>query len=270
MAVIALVAGKGSPGVTVSGLALTFAWPRPVILVEADPAGGDIRHGYLRQFDLPADVGLMQVAIAELRGVAHEYLWGNLVDLDGDRRTRMLLPGLAHAGQAPSLDPVWDGLSVLLRQVKHIDPGYDVIVDCGRLPAPHAPWPLLWHADAVLLVARPTAASIASARYTLATLRAQLRQSGAGDRALSLLLTGEGDYNRREIERHLSLDGFTPDVLATLPHDPNSAAVLSLGGNLYKRALLRAATAAARDIRDRADEMHTLLNQAVTVEAGRD
>ncbi len=268
MAVIALIAGKGSPGVTVSGLALTFAWPHPVVLAEADPAGGDIRHGYLRSVDLPGDIGLMPVAIAELRGTAPDQLWHNLVDLDGPRRTRRLLPGLTHAGQAPSLEPVWEGLAGLFHSLAATAPGYDVIVDCGRLTTPHAPWPILRRADAVLVVARPTAASIASTSHALAAIRADLRQRGAGDRPLALLLTGEGDYQPREIERHLtSGDGFTPEVVAALPHDPKSAAVLSFGGNLYKRGLLRAAIGAARAVRDRAAQVQALLHHSVAAEA---
>jgi hypothetical protein len=40
--VIALCSDKGSPGTTTSALALAAAWPDPPIVVEADPAGGDL------------------------------------------------------------------------------------------------------------------------------------------------------------------------------------------------------------------------------------
>ena len=39
---IALCSAKGAPGVTTSGLALALSWPRPVVLAELDPAGGDV------------------------------------------------------------------------------------------------------------------------------------------------------------------------------------------------------------------------------------
>ena len=45
---IALCSVKGAPGVTTSALALALSWPRPVVLAELDPAGGDVLPGYGR------------------------------------------------------------------------------------------------------------------------------------------------------------------------------------------------------------------------------
>ena len=42
MALIAIAADKGSPGVTTTSVALAAVWPRRVLLAEADPAGGDL------------------------------------------------------------------------------------------------------------------------------------------------------------------------------------------------------------------------------------
>lgn len=39
MAMITLVSASGAPGVTSTALALASSWPRPVLLVEADPSG---------------------------------------------------------------------------------------------------------------------------------------------------------------------------------------------------------------------------------------
>ena len=41
---IALASVKGSPGVTSAALALAAVWPNPVVLVEADPSGGDLTY----------------------------------------------------------------------------------------------------------------------------------------------------------------------------------------------------------------------------------
>ena len=49
MAVIALASASGSPGVTTTALGLAMLWPRPVLLVEADPTGGSgLLAGYFR------------------------------------------------------------------------------------------------------------------------------------------------------------------------------------------------------------------------------
>jgi len=43
---IAFVSGKGAPGTSTSALALALAWPRPVLLAECDPRGGDLVWGF--------------------------------------------------------------------------------------------------------------------------------------------------------------------------------------------------------------------------------
>ena len=49
MAVIALTSASGSPGVTTTALGLALSWPRPVLLVEADPTGASgLLAGYFR------------------------------------------------------------------------------------------------------------------------------------------------------------------------------------------------------------------------------
>ena len=64
---IALCSAKGAPGVTTSALALALSWPRPVILAELDPAGGDVLAGYGRG-ELSAG-GLADLELAARCGV---------------------------------------------------------------------------------------------------------------------------------------------------------------------------------------------------------
>jgi len=42
VALIAVAADKGAPGVTTACIALAAVWPRQVLLAECDPAGGDL------------------------------------------------------------------------------------------------------------------------------------------------------------------------------------------------------------------------------------
>jgi hypothetical protein len=254
MAVIALIGGKGSPGVTVSSLALSFGWPRPRILVEADPAGGDIRTGFLRHLDIPADFGLMQLVLADLRGQGSD-LSANLINLGDQKTSWMLLPGIDSPTQAPSLNQAWDGLADLMAAAGAAEPGFDAIVDCGRIITPFVPWPILWRADAVLVVARPTASSLASAMATVRLLKPSLNTNGAGDRTLGMILVGSGDYQPAEIERAFARDAAaTVDIVGTLPHDPDTARVLSSGGTVHRRQqLLRAAGGLAETVATRVD-----------------
>jgi cellulose biosynthesis protein BcsQ len=48
MSVIALCSASGAPGVTTTAVGLALLWPRPVLLVEADPAGGSVLAGWFR------------------------------------------------------------------------------------------------------------------------------------------------------------------------------------------------------------------------------
>ncbi|MCB0909871.1 MAG: hypothetical protein KDB63_22470, partial [Nocardioidaceae bacterium] len=66
MAVVALASASGSPGVTTTSLGLALAWPRPVLLVEADPTGGSgILAGFFRGLR-EYDAGLVEVALSPL------------------------------------------------------------------------------------------------------------------------------------------------------------------------------------------------------------
>jgi len=66
MAVICLTSASGSPGVTTTAVGLAFCWPRPVLLVEADPTGGSgILAGFLKG-TTPYDTGLVELALSPL------------------------------------------------------------------------------------------------------------------------------------------------------------------------------------------------------------
>src|SRR6266700_3629649 len=70
MALVAIAADKGAPGVTTASLALATVWPRPVLLAECDAAGGDLFYR-LPAADggrLDPQRGLLSLAVAARRG----------------------------------------------------------------------------------------------------------------------------------------------------------------------------------------------------------
>ena len=71
MSLYALVSPGGAAGCTTTALAVTLTWPKPVILAECDPAGGDILAG-LFAGHLPAPRGLLGVAFEAGRGQKHQ------------------------------------------------------------------------------------------------------------------------------------------------------------------------------------------------------
>ncbi len=234
---IALCSAKGAPGVTTSALALALAWPRPVILAELDPAGGDVLAGYGRA-EMAAG-GLADLELAARRGGLADQLHAHLLRLDESGRVR-LLPGLADPAGARRVD--WSRLAAALSSVE--DGAVDVLADCGRLRAEHFPAEVVQRAAAVAVVTGSTLRAVRTTTHAVTELRERTAGRTAGS---GVLVVGPGEpYGATEIEAALGAP-----VIGSLPRDARAAAVLSDGapaGRLFAQsALMRGArTAAAR------------------------
>ncbi|MFD2763864.1 hypothetical protein [Micromonospora eburnea] len=236
MAVIALVSAKGSPGVTTSALAAALSWHRRLVLAECDPAGGSIMAGYLGgALDGPRGIG--ELAVGELRdGNLDSAFWSQLVDLDAPRRERLLLPGVVDPAQAGSVTPLWQRFADFFTGLEKGVPPYDVLADCGRLQVAAPPWPVLRAAAVVLLVTRAHLPDLSATRSAVRAIERDFTEHRVPPGTLRLLVVGEG-HGTSEISRALRLP-----VIARLPHDPRTAAVLSFGGTVRSgRPLMRAA-----------------------------
>ena len=214
MAVICLTSASGSPGVTTTSVGFAICWPRPALLVEADPTGGSgILAGFLRG-TTPYDVGLIELALSPLG--AADALREVVRPLTP---SVSLVAGTRTHAQAAALRDVWEPLAVALSELEAN--GQDVIVDAGRLGLAGSPQPLLDAADVTLLVTRATLPSISAARSWAETVR----QPATGWRHPGLLLIGEGQpYRDTEVSKVLGMP-----VVADLPDDPVAAAVYQRG-----------------------------------------
>ena len=243
MAVVALTSAKGAPGVTTTALAFALLWPRPVVLVEADVAGGSsVLAGYLRG-GIPHSRSVLALALAHRQGHLDEELWRQTVSLD-ESGHRCLIPAIADPVQAASLAPVWAPLATAFASLER--DGVDVIVDAGRLGSAYGPDALIRQADAVLLLTRSQLPAVAAARSRAVGLREQLSVGGTGADRLGLLLVGDGrPYTAREIAKAVGVP-----VVASIAWDPAAADVLSVGAERPRRweqsALLRSARTAAK------------------------
>lgn len=238
MAIIALVAAKGSPGVTTTALACALTWHRRLVLAECDPAGGSLLAGFLGgALDGPRGIG--ELAVGELRdGNLETAFWSQLVDLDAPKRERLLLPGVVDPAQAGSVTPLWQRFADFFTGLERGDPPYDVLVDCGRLHVPGPPWPILRAASVVLVVTGARLPDISATRAMVRTIERDFTEHRTPPGTLRLLLVG-GGHGRSEVSRALRLP-----VVARLPHDPRTAEVLTLGGTVRAgRPLMRAASA---------------------------
>lgn len=221
MGVITLASASGSPGVTTTALGLALLWPRPVMLVEADPTGGSgLLAGYFRG-TREYDAGLIELALTA------SNLGDALADIarpvEGTHVS--FVAGTRSHTQARALRDLWVPLSEALSELDAT--GQDVIVDAGRLGLNGSPEPLLDTADLALLVSRTTLPALSALRsWAGAFQRPALDWHQAG-----LLLIAEGQpYSAREVASVVNLS-----VLPSLPDDPQSAAVFSRGAQPPKR-----------------------------------
>jgi len=237
MAVIALTSASGSPGVTTTAVGLALSWPRPVLLVEADPTGASgVLAGYFRG-TREYDVGLIELALSPaapadaLRDVVRPLN-------DGDA---WFVAGTRSPAQAAGLASLWAPLAEAVADLDEL--GQDVIVDAGRLGLVGSPEPLLAGADLTLLVTRSTLPALAAARAWASVVRRDgpWRQPG-------VLLVGEGQpYGQREVAKVLDL----PEI-ATLADSPEAAAVFHRGAapprNFESGPLVRSLRAAVASV----------------------
>ncbi|QBR91848.1 hypothetical protein [Nocardioides euryhalodurans] len=210
MAIVCLTSASGSPGVTTTAVGMAFSWPRPVLLVEADPTGGSsVLAGFLRG-TTPYYAGLIELALSPLGTT--DALRDVVRPLSPNVS---LVAGIRSHAQATALRDIWEPLAAALRDLN--DNGLDVIVDAGRLGLIGSPTPLLDAADAALLITRATLPAISAARSWAETVR----HPASGWRHPGLLLVGEGQpYRASEVAKVLGMP-----VVADLPDDPAAAAV---------------------------------------------
>lgn len=215
MAVITLASASGSPGVTTTALGLALLWPRPVLLVEADPTGGSgLLAGYFRG-TREYGAGLIELALTS--SDVGDALAELAQPIEGTGVS--FVAGTRSHTQSGALRDLWQPLSEALTDLEST--GQDVLIDAGRLGLSGSPEPLLANADLTLLLTRSNLPALSALRSWADSV-----QSGTIDWQQSgVLVVGEGQpYGSREVSQVLNLP-----VIATLAGDPESAAVFHRG-----------------------------------------
>ena len=236
MSVFAFGSARHSPGVTTSLLALAAAWPadRQVLVIEADPAGGDL----VCYFRLLLEPSLLSLAAAGRSEVTSTDVWEHAQQLPGDsrvsavvapvdpRQVRAALATLTRAG----LTSVLSGMDA------------DVLVDAGRLDPDSPAVELFAGADVHVLVGRPTLNQADHLQLRAALLASQ------DVTPLYLLVVGEGPWSGEELTRGIGAAG----LLGVLPEDAHGAAAITAQGRgirgLRRSALWRSARRIAADL----------------------
>ncbi|MEW9532868.1 hypothetical protein [Microbispora sp. NPDC049125] len=258
MATYTLMSPGGSPGVTTTALALTYAWGDRALLAECDPKGGSVLPGFLvgRMEGPPS--GLLEFALA----IAHEpdpqTLWKYVVSLDQDAREWLLLPGIRDPRHAAQLETAWDAISGAITSATH--DVVDVVLDVGQIGGPDTPMRLIATSDMALMVLRPCLRQVADARPRLDALGRYVGTKVP----VALCLIGEGDYSSKEISNAL----YGLPVIGAIPHDPRSAEVLSDGKRArrsFRRSpLMRGASFLAMAMREHLESLQEPAEEMVT------
>ena len=243
MALIAVAADKGAPGVTTTALALAAVWPRPVLLAECDPAGGDL------VYRLPAAEGgrldqrrgLLSLAVAARRGLQPHQAWEHTQKLNGGLD---ILTGVTNAEQGAGLNLLWGPVGRVLAASSQAD----VIADCGRLGVDGPLYDLLAEAAVVVLVTRASLGEVVRLRDRSAAVATALHKRGRSGSAVEVVVIADHKHLRTSIaEIGQALEPVpTPARVAGLADDPKGAELLrgEWGGKLDKSLLIRT----ARDI----------------------
>lgn len=227
MSLIVLTSANGSPGVTTTALGLATNWPRPVVLVEADPTGASaIAAGFFKG-SLPPGNTIVDLAMSHRQGTLAADLPRLLVEMPGAPDVR-ILPGPVRHNQARALDNVWEPLAGAFKALEAN--GQDVIVDAGRLGLEGSPTKLLTSADLALLLTRSTLPAAVAARSWSGTLREMFARAGA-ESSVALGVVGPGmPYSPADMAKVLQLP-----VATSFAWDPTGAEVYSRGATRPRR-----------------------------------
>ena len=248
MALIAVAADKGAPGVTTASVALAAVWPRPVLLAECDPAGGDL------VYRLPAADGgrldprrgLLSLAVAARRGLQPHQVWEHAQKLRGGLD---ILTGVSGAEQGAGLELLWGSVGRILAAV----PQADVIADCGRVGVDGPVYDLLAQASAVILLTRVSLGEVIRLRDRVSVLAAALQRRGRPPGRIDVVVIT--DYKNfgaaiTEVGQALRQGGAPARVVGGLAYEPKSANQLrgEWSSKLDKSMFIRTARAIAGDL----------------------
>jgi hypothetical protein len=245
---------KGSPGVTSTALALAAVWPRPVVLLEADPAGGDLQYR-CHTPDAAADgrgdavPGLVKLAAAVRAGVPGPRVVSEQAERLGCGVS--VVRGLVSAKQSRGIGGLW---STIAEACVRAD--VDVIADLGRLDPASPVMAIAAASSHVVPVASTSLESVMHLAAGLEDLMHALAQQRT--QVAPVLLGPDASAARDCAEVDDLLEFVSLPVSATLPiaYDPRALERLEDGergdGRLGRTLLLRRARAIAGTLNDQA------------------
>ena len=209
--IVALCSAKGAPGVTTAAALLAVTWPRPSLLIEADPSGGSLVARWAGSCDVSYEPGLISLA------ATRDTITASVIEAHSqpiaDRARLLAAP--PHPRQVrTALASVADRTVAAFACMGDVD----AIVDCGRIDPTSPAMVFVRRGDVTLLVVRPRLADVAVAE----AVAAQLRDDASN---VALICVGDGPYHPSEVARHLGLP-----LAGVVAEDPRAAESLAVHG----------------------------------------
>jgi MinD-like ATPase involved in chromosome partitioning or flagellar assembly len=241
MALIAIASDKGAPGVTTAALALAAVWPRPVLLAECDPAGGDLVYRFpaVGGGHLDPRRGVLSLAVVARRGMQPQQVWEHVQKLHGGLD---VLAGVTNAEQGAGLSLLWGPIGKALASL----PQADVIADCGRLGSDGPLYDLLAEATTVVLVTKVHVADVIRLRDRAAAFAAAAQSRGRRNFGVGVVVVADNKKFRAslgEVQHVLGQAHVPATVLGGIALDTKGADLLSgkWGGSLDRTMLIKTA-----------------------------
>ena len=252
--IVAVCSAKGAPGVTSTALTLAAVWSRPVVLLEADPTGGDLAfrcraHGGGPVAETPNLLGLAAAARSSRPGSLSQY-------------TQLLasgvpvIQGVTSQAQGRGLAGLWAPIAQACRDVD-----IDIVVDLGRLDSAAPVMAMVTAADRVLVACTASLESVFHTRELvaeLASIAAPGRGPGPGpsvSKRVMPLVIGPAKHaraDRADVDEVMTAQGVPVAPAAHLPLDHPALVRLEGGesadGRLSRTLLIRAARAIAESL----------------------
>ncbi len=224
MGLVTFFGAKGSPGVTTTALLAAALWPRPAVLVDADPDGGDVALRLPRADGAPLDrsLGLLTLLpLARRELAAHVVREHSQTVLGGVE----VVAGLAGPEQVNAVGPLWGSLAGAL----HSLPDADVVVDAGRLHSQSVHLPLAQASDLVVCVLRLSVSGVVHARERLRTLDPVLVGASGRRPRVGVVIVAPAKAERDVLQVASGIQNLVPSVemLGHLADDASGAALFA-------------------------------------------
>ena len=237
MGLLAIASAKGSPGVTTAALLFAALWPRPSILVECDPAGGDVALRMPGSDGEPLDTnpGLLNLVAAGRKSFYADLVRQHTEQIVGGLD---VITGMTTPEQAAGLGQ-WNVLGSLFAEL----PGTDTVVDLGRIGAETPQNAILASASAVVLVVDTLPSNVVHLRERLRKVSDGL--GGEVGAPLHVVVVAPPKRSRAVAEiRDAITQSQTPvEAVHHLAHDTTGAAFFlgQVTGSPARTALVRSA-----------------------------